>query len=140
MEWVFPRPNEMHCVRFLELSVAGLGEAQPLLGAPTMAQIDTSRGYELKIVYVKPENIQKPREPREVAVYDLLQIRGAPPAPFLKSGRCEQTHANENIYRRHDLPFLQDGGHHALDLWRVVTKSADSHGGGTIISDTHQVA
>ena len=60
MERPLARPYEMRRVGRLEACVAGLAEAQPLLGAFAIAFVYRRRGLEVQIVGVEAQDMQQP--------------------------------------------------------------------------------
>jgi hypothetical protein len=125
----FPRPNKMRGVGSFKFGVAGFGKTQLPFRTAAMAYVGGRRGNEIQIMHVKLENSQKPRQTREVAVNDLLQVRDAAAAPFLQIIAAQQLHSNEHINRSNDLVLLKDDFDRAAYLrkQRVVTKCCDCY-------------
>jgi hypothetical protein len=67
----------MRGVGSFKFGVAGFGKTQLPFRTVAMAYVGGRRGNEIQIMHVKLENTQKPRQARQVAVNDLLQVRDA---------------------------------------------------------------
>jgi len=66
------RPDEVPGVRFFELGVASLGEAELMSRSLSPAGIEFDEGHEIQVVRVKSQDAQQPSETREIAIDDLL--------------------------------------------------------------------
>ena len=66
-------------------------------------------------VRVEPEDSQQSREARQVAVDDPLQVCHAPAVPVLELLSRQNTHRDQHVNRRHDLPVLEKAIHRARD-------------------------
>ncbi len=129
MERPLARPHEVPRVGFFELGIGGSCELEPLLRALAPACIHRERGRELEIVSVESEDSEEPREAREVAVDDLLQVRHPSATPILETLRREQVHADQDIDGGHDLAPREYLLRSTRDsrVERVVTKRVDAH-------------
>ena len=125
----FARPNKMRDVGSFKSDVAGFGKTQLLLRTAAMAHVSGRRGNEIQIMHVKSENAQEPRQTRQVAANDPLQVRDAAAAPLLQIVAAQQLHSNKHINRSNDLVLLKDKFDRAADprKQRVVAKCCHRH-------------
>lgn len=129
MEWSLARPDEVRGVGFLRARISGLRETKRLFRPFAPAHVRGPGRLEVEIVGVKAEDPQQPREARDVAVDDPLQVGHPASAPVLEALAGQEACPDEHVHGRDDIPGLQKAFHGARDAWvqriLAVTRSRE---------------
>jgi hypothetical protein len=107
--------DEVPRIGRLEIRVARFREAQGLPGPFAVAAIHGLHRYEVQVVCVEAKNAQQPRQARQVAVDNLLEVRYPAMAPIFQMARGQQLHGDKQIDGCHDLPLGKDRAASVLD-------------------------
>ena len=114
-------------IRLLEFGIARLRESKPQPWTFAPPHVDRHRRDEIEIVHMKPDDAQESRQLRKIAADHPLQVWHLATAPVIEVFRREQTHLDQNIDGRDNLPALQNRCNGALDsrIEPVFTMAGD---------------